>query len=332
MWHEPSKKWILTLATLNTITFFSSPDLRNWTKESEFGEGVGQHGHPWECPDLFKLKVDGTNTSKWVLLVSINPGGPNGGSATQYFVGEFDGKVFHNESPSAEARWMDYGKDNYASVSWSGIPQADGRRLIIGWMSNWQYAEKVPTEIWRSATTLPRELKLKKLPSGEIVLTGYPTAEFENYGPKWETLQAEGTPNSYNLGTADAFDYAVDLDMTSANQATIRFTNSKNEVFDIIIDKAKQQCRVNRNQSGETSFSAAFPGDIVAPANIKDKVSLRLVIDQSSVELFMDGGLLEMTNLVFPKEIFNKVSIQSDQEIKITDSKVRKLASIWHLN
>jgi fructan beta-fructosidase len=330
MWHEASKKWIMTLATLNTITFFSSPDLKNWTKESEFGEGVGQHGAAWECPDLFKLKVDGTDLEKWVLIVNINPGGPNGGSAAQYFVGEFDGKVFHNESPGPGARWMDYGKDNYAGVSWSGIPQTDGRRLLIGWMSNWQYARNVPTTVWRGAMTLPRELKLKKLPSGEIVLNGYPTAEFDNYGHKWQTLQAEKPANTYNLGIADAFDFAVNLDLARANQATIQLANDKNEVFEIILDKVKQQVRINRNQSGEISFSKEFPVDIIAPANIQDKVSLRLVIDQASVELFMDGGLLEMTNIVYPKEIYNQVNIKSDQEIKINDIKVRQLASIWH--
>ena len=107
-WYEPSKKWIMTLATLDCITFFSSPDLKNWTKESEFGKGVGGHGGVWECPDLFPLKVDGTGDEKWVLLVSINPGGPNGGSATQYFVGNFKGKVFQNENKSVEPRWIDY--------------------------------------------------------------------------------------------------------------------------------------------------------------------------------------------------------------------------------
>lgn len=335
MWHEASKKWVLTLATLNTITFYSSSDLKNWTKESEFGEGVGQHGAPWECPDLFRLKVDGSDQEKWVLLVSINPGAPNGGSATQYFVGEFDGKVFQNESPGPEARWMDYGKDNYAGVTWSGIPQTDGRRLLIGWMSNWQYAGKVPTPVWRGAMTLPRELTLKKLSSGEIVLNGYPTSEFENFGPKWNDLQAQatkfaaGSTASFALGNADAFDYSVELDLSAANQVTVQLANSKNEVFDVVLDKAKQKVLINRNKSGETSFSKEFPVDIVAPANIQDKVSLRLVIDQASVELFMDGGLLEMTNIVYPKEIYNRITIKSGQEITVINSKVRNLTSIW---
>lgn len=335
MWHEASKKWIMTLATLKTISFFSSPDLKNWTKESEFGEGVGKHGAPWECPDLFSIKVEGTDQEKWVLLVSINPGGPNGGSATQYFVGDFNGKVFTNEGKSPEARWVDYGKDNYAGVTWSGIPKADGRRIFLGWMSNWQYAGIVPSTVWRGATTLPRELKLVKLSDEEYALKGYPTSEFENWGGKWETLQKQlqkypgGASASFPLGKADAFDYSVELDMSASKLATIQLSNSKNEMFDIILDKTNQQCRINRKQSGKTAFSADFPSDIKAPYTIKDKVQLRLVIDQSSVELFMDGGLLEMTNIVYPKEIYNHVTIKSDQEITVINSKVRKLTSIW---
>ena len=117
--------------------------------------------------------------------------------------------------------------------------------------------------------------------------------------------------------------------MGTASQANIQLANSKNEVFEIVLDKTKQQVRINRNHSGETSFSPNFPVDIVAPAQLNEKVSLRLVIDQASVELFLNGGLLEMTNIVFPGEIYNEVNIKSEQEIKITESKVRKLASIW---
>ncbi len=130
MWHESSKKWIMTLATLDCITFFSSPDLKNWTRESEFGKTIGAHGGVWECPDLFRLKVEGSNVSKWVLFVNINPGGPNGGSANQYFVGEFDGHQFVPDEP--REKWVDWGPDNYAGVTWSNVPESDGRRLFLG--------------------------------------------------------------------------------------------------------------------------------------------------------------------------------------------------------
>ena len=170
MWFEPTQRWIMTLAVKDHISFYSSPDLISWTHESDFGLEVGGHGGVWECPDLFALQVDDSDEVKWVLLVSINPGGPAGGSATQYFVGEFDGASFIMDpsfapqvtppagSDEERAVWMDYGPDNYAGVTWSDVPDSDGRRLFIGWMSNWSYSQVVPTTVWRSAMTVPREL------------------------------------------------------------------------------------------------------------------------------------------------------------------------------
>lgn len=335
MWYEPSQKWIMTLATLDCISFFSSSDLKSWKKESEFGKEFGGHGGVWECPDLFPIKVEGTDQKKWVLLVSINPGGPNGGSATQYFVGNFDGKVFQNENKGSEPSWVDYGKDNYAGVTWSNIPKTDSRRILIGWMSNWQYANIVPTNVWRSAMTLPRELKLVSHPNEGFVLKGYLTAEFENIGIKWENLQTQSrkysadSPATFALGKADAFDYEVELGMSGNDQAIIELSNIQNEKVDIVLDKTLQQLRVNRFQSGEQSFSADFPAEIKAPANINDTVLVRVVIDQSSVEVFLDEGMLQVTNIVFPLEIYNKVTIKSGKEISVIKSKVRKLKSIW---
>jgi fructan beta-fructosidase len=155
-WYEPTKKWIMTLATLDRITFYSSPDLKHWTKESEFGQNIGAHGGIWECPDLFTLKHDGKDIS--ILLVSINPGGPNGGSATQYFTGTFDGHTFMPFQ--TDTRWIDYGPDDYAGVTWANTGE---RKIFLGWMSNWQYANLVPTEKWRSAMTTPRDLSLQKI-------------------------------------------------------------------------------------------------------------------------------------------------------------------------
>nr|WP_257096768.1 glycoside hydrolase family 32 protein [Sphingobacterium sp. E70] len=156
MWFEKTKSWIMTLATKDCITFYSSKDLKEWKKESEFGKEVGAHGGVWECPDLIPMKYNGE--TKWVLLVSINPGGPNGGSVTQYFVGDFDGHQFQPADTSV--KWLDWGPDNYAGVTWSNLGE---RHLMIGWMSNWQYANVVPTTRWRSSSTIPRELTLQKV-------------------------------------------------------------------------------------------------------------------------------------------------------------------------
>jgi fructan beta-fructosidase len=155
MWFEKGKKWIMTLAASNRIIFYSSKNLKDWIKESEFGENVGAHGGVWECPDLFTLDYGGKTV--WILIVNLNPGGPNKGSATQYFLGDFDGRSFL--PLSTETKWLDYGPDEYAGVIWSNT---GNRRLFLGWMSNWLYATVVPTETWRSAMTIPRELKIIK--------------------------------------------------------------------------------------------------------------------------------------------------------------------------
>lgn len=155
-WYEPQKKWIMTLATMDKITLYSSPDLKNWIKESEFGKSVGAHGGVWECPDLFPITYNGKII--WVLIVSINPGGYNTGSATQYFTGNFDGKQF--KPYDTNTKWLDYGPDEYAGVTWNNTRN---KRIFIGWMSNWQYATEVPTTPWRSAMTIARTLNLKKI-------------------------------------------------------------------------------------------------------------------------------------------------------------------------
>ena len=172
-WYAPEKKWIMSLATSQTITFYASKNLKQWEKLSEFGENIGAHTGVWECPDLFPLSYKGE--TKWILFVSINPGGPNGGNATQYFIGNFDGTTF-TPDPLPYPLWIDYGRDNYAGVTWSNIPESDGRRIFLGWMNNWDYGNMVPTQNFRSAMTLPRELRLAD--NGEhLVVASFPIKE-----------------------------------------------------------------------------------------------------------------------------------------------------------
>src|SRR5450432_732226 len=153
MWYEPGKEWIMTLATGDRVTFYSSPDLKSWKMESDFGSDAGAHGGGWECPDLFTLDADGKKV--WILIANLNPGGPNKGSGTQYFLGDFDGNKF---TPfSTKTKWLDYGPDDYAGITWSNT---GNRKIFIGWMSNWMYANLVPSIKWRNAMTIPRELRV----------------------------------------------------------------------------------------------------------------------------------------------------------------------------
>ncbi len=162
-WDEQSNQWTMALACQQEIRFYGSPNLKDWTYLSSFGKDLGAHGGVWECPELIKLKMTNDQmVNKFVLLVSINPGGPFGGSATQYFVGDWDGKTFtpapQGEGREGASKWLDYGKDNYSTFTFHNSP--DGRLVAIGWMSNWQYAEVVPTVAFRSQNTIARDLFL----------------------------------------------------------------------------------------------------------------------------------------------------------------------------
>jgi fructan beta-fructosidase len=294
-WHEPTKKWVMTLATLDRITFYSSPDLKHWKKESEFGEKVGAHGGVWECPDLFTLKHDGKDV--WLLLVSINPGGPNGGSATQYFTGHFDGHTF---TPlQTDTRWIDYGPDNYAGVTWSNTGD---RKIFLGWMSNWQYANVVPTTKWRSATTVPRDLSLEKI-GDKYFLASTPSKELDAL--KGEKIDIKDNKAKLNGGAV------LHVNTDTHNNFSIVLSNDSSQRTVIGYDKATNQYYIDRTASGKTNFHKDFASRTVAPrVAVTDSADITLVIDVASVELFADKGVTVMTGIFFPGEDYNEITIE----------------------
>ncbi len=306
MWHQETGRWIMTLATLDRVTFYSSPDLKAWTKESEFGKDAGAHGGVWECPDLFPLAVDGGQV--WVLLVSINPGGPNGGSATQYFTGRFDG---HRFTPMhTDTRWIDYGPDNYAGVTWSNTGD---RKIFMGWMSNWQYAQVVPTDKWRSAMTLPRELHLQKKDE-QVYLASLPAKELDALNGETEVLQDVAAAN-FNLSGKTGYKGGpcrIRLRGAALNDFFLMFSNSKGQKVVAGFDKAANRFFLDRTASGKTDFEKGFAAKHTAPRLSSDTaLDLTLIIDQSSIELFADGGLTVMTQLFFPDEPFSSIRLQA---------------------
>lgn len=311
-WHKETQRWIMLLAVGQEMQIFSSSNLKDWAFESSFGEGQGAHGGVWECPDLFELPVDGTNEKKWVLLCNLNPEGPFGGSATQYFVGTFNGKEFVNESPS-KTKWMDWGKDHYATVTWSDAP--DNRRIAIAWMSNWQYANDVPTSQYRSPNSVPRDLSLFTV-DGETYLQSAPSPELLKLRDisKKRSFKVNGTRTIKDMiaGNEGAYEIELTIENQHADVIGFRLYNDKGEEVDMQYDMKEKKFSMDRRKSGEVGFNENFP--MLTWTTIesgKDELKLRLFVDKSSVEAFGDGGRFVMTNQVFPSEPYTHIDFYS---------------------
>lgn len=335
-WHEPTGQWVLLLAHAleHEMLIYTSPDLKEWTLRSAFGKGLGAQDGVWECPDMFELPVDGTDRKKWVLLCNLNPGGPFGGSATQYFTGDFDGTTFTPDpGPDGKVptKWMDFGKDHYATVSFSDAP--DNRRTVIGWMSNWQYSNEVPTMQYRSANTLPRDVSLFTAPDGQLYLASTPSPEVDllraERVKKAGKTSLSSKPRRYTLPQANDGICEIQLDLAARNASTVTMTlsNDKGDKAVMTYDSKANTFSMDRRESGLVDFSQDFPAVTTAPVFSGDgKISLRVFIDRSSIEIFGDGGRMAMTNLVFPHTPYTTLSVAADGKADMTS------LSIWSLN
>ena len=337
-WDEAHQQWVMLLAHAleKEMLIYTSPDLKQWTLASRFGKGMGAQGGVWECPDLFELPVSGStgNEKKWALVCNLNPGGPFGGSATQYFIGDFDGTIFKagtDTTGTIPTKWMDYGKDHYAAVSWSDAP--NNRRTVIGWMSNWQYAAEVPTLQYRSANTLPREMGIFKDTDGQYYLSSTPS-------PELEALRSglHHQSRRFSLGKADKTislptqndgicEILLDIEARKGQVLTLTLANKAGERVVLTYDSDKETLAFDRTQSGIVNFSQDFPAVTVAPTHRHDgKLSLRIFVDRSSIEVFEKEGRLAMTNLVFPNSPYTELSLKcSKGKAKISNLKVYSL-------
>lgn len=318
--NQATGEWNLVLAHAldHEVLVYASKDLKSWEQRSAFGKVAAQDG-VWECPDLFELTLpDGT--SKWVMIVNLNPGGPFGGSGVQYFTGDFDGNTFTPDTMAdgtVPTKWLDFGKDNYALVTWYNAP--DNRRTGIGWMSNWQYAAEVPTRQFRSANTLPRDLSLFKSPDGNVYVASNPSPELDalREKPSRRVKSASiGTKASgYALPTAN--DGICEIDLTivprNASKVELALKNSDGQHVDMVYDCKEHTFTMDRTQSGIVDFSRDFLSETTAPTfNTDGSVSLRLFIDRSSIEIFGNDGRFSMTNLVFPDSPYSTLELKSE--------------------
>jgi fructan beta-fructosidase len=328
-WHQPTSKWIMILAVKDHTELWSSPDLKKWSKLSEFGQTYGAHGGVWECPDLFPLKTPAGEKEKWVMIVSINPGGPNGGSATQYFIGDFDGKTFRPDEAKESIKWLDHGPDNYAGVTWSNAPE--NRKIFLGWMSNWAYAEKVPTTKWRSAMTLPRDLSLREVNGSWYVVS--------SFSPEVNALAGERIVRG-ELGIKDTVvvspgvDASVSMSMLSgtfeAKDFAIVLSNATGQTLSVGYDAKKNLFYIDRGKSGQNNFSEAFNSYVTAQRiSNSDHVKMEMVIDVSSIEIIFDDGLTAITALYFPDEKMHSIKVQAPEMNRATDLRIIKMKSAW---
>jgi len=311
-WYAEQKKWVMVLAAGDRIMFYSSVNLKEWKKESEFGSGIGAHGGVWECPDLIPFVVDGKKI--WLLIVSINPGAPQGGSGTQYFTGAFDGHQF--KTNDTLTRWLDYGADDYAGVSFSNTGK---EKIFLGWMSNWQYATKVPTVKWRSAMTIPRILGLKKI--GQHYFTTMTPVSMKPLGIS--TKEFIGNRTKLHVP------YKIDFSIPDLQAFTIICNNSSGEELRLGFDENKNAFFIDRTKAGNSEFDPHFAAIHYAPRIAKSKESnLTVILDNASLELFADGGLTSMTEIFFPDEPFNEWRSEANKNL-FDSLQISQLRSIW---
>lgn len=320
-WNDKIKQWNMILAAGQEMRIYTSADLKEWKYESSFGTGRGSHDGVWECPDLMQLPVEGTGMNKWLLICNINPGGPAGGSATQYFTGDFDGRTFKCDTAPEDTLWMDYGKDHYATVTFDNAPE--GRRVAIGWMSNWQYANQTPTMQFRGANTIARELFLFN-ENGRTLAGSRPVREMLSMRnkPAVKTSFKAGRKYFNKIFTTPrgAYEVVVKLDAKKGERFILTLSNVKGENVSLIYEEAKGLLTMDRTASGDSSFSEFFPVVTKAPVYGGRLNELRLFIDRSSVEVFCNDGRTIMTNTVFPTEPYNSLTVTG-----IKGSKVKNL-------
>ena len=326
-WHEPTGRWVLVtvLSDQHKVRFFGSRDLKKWEALSDFGP-AGATGGVWECPDLFPLAVDGDPAGiRWVLDVDVNPGGISGGSADQYFVGRFDGTTFVNENPPATTLWADYGKDFYATISFSDIPPSDGRRIWMGWISNWLYANEEPTAVWRGAQSVPRELQLRRLPEG-IRLIQRPIRELD-------ALRERAEPNpvvATGVPLPPGADIEVEVSRGAWKESGLRISNAAGEEVIVGVTASPAEVFIDRRKARNGAWHKEYPGRHAAPVRwIDGRVRLRVLFDRSVLEVFANDGERVLTDRVYPASPYDRVAWLGDAQPRDSQARMWTLQSVW---
>jgi fructan beta-fructosidase len=297
-WDTTTESWLMSvvLPKEKKVSFYTSDNLKEWRHLSDFGPAAATDGD-WECPDLFPLFIDGDPTIvKWILVISINPGGLTGGSGTQYFIGDWDGKEFRADD--LQTRWLDFGRDNYAGVTFNDAPNS--RRIFIGWMNNWDYAKEFPTSPWRGSMTLPRELTLN-LDEGKFYLCANPVTELRNY---------VGEKISAGEG-AELLEIKASISTSEGVSTKIRVAGDDGKFFEFGYDAQSNSLFIDRTSAWNEIPSSHIHSTPVS----KDLKTFEIsaIVDRSSIEVFAADGRYVISDLLFLPGASRQVTFEISQ-------------------
>lgn len=333
-WDGQRGNWVMVVvkASEKKVAIYTSPNLLSWTHQSDFGPLAAQGGD-WECPDLLELAVDGDpKKKKWVMIVSLNPGGIEGGSGTQYFIGDFDGKSFKPSQNYDKPQWLDFGKDNYAGVTFSNMP--DSRKVLIGWMNSWQYAGNLPKTPWTGAMTIPRELSLAETSKG-LLLVSNPIKELNNLhsGKTFskKSITVKGTQPLKGISGSE-LDISITIVPNEKGKSGINVLSGKKEFTQVGYDANSGEIFLNRGTSSSSIAIVDLLGIQKVFIGKQKEVIIRIVVDRSSVEVFALNGKYVITDIVFPDGAeSNGISLFSEEKGEATfkNLTISRVASIW---
>lgn len=303
-WHYPTKKWIMIVSKpdLHMVQFYSSANLLDWNFESDFGQ-IGNVDKVWECPDIFEIKVENENKTKWVITNSA--GHPQQGFlAMQYFIGDFDGKKFTLTADNYP-KYVDYGKDFYAGIIYNNLPKKDARKMMIAWANCWEYANLIPTNGFRGTMTIPRELTLYYEPNYGYILKNYPIKELKKYRKNKifenDSLYIYNKTYNINCYNENALDIEFEIATINALETGIQIFYSAIQGTKIYYNKKENALYLDRTNSGDTTFSNRFKSKEKIQLNkYYDNLKFRILIDKSIIELFINDGEYSITDQIFP--------------------------------
>lgn len=337
---DVNNRWIMVVSGGDHIRFFTSTNLIDWKLTDNFGYGDYIRGGVWECPDLFELQIEGTNEKKWVLMVSTGANPKTQGSDAEYFVGQLtaEGK-FINVNPAGKVLKIDYGKEFYASMSFSNMP--NNRRVMMAWMTNWDYPFAFPTMGWKGELSIPREVRLEKTDEG-IRLAQSPIEELKDirntiYQTQNKIVKSDNATNLLEGISSGAFEIEAEIEIPSPSKLTefgFQVRKGADQKTVVGYKTAENKIFVDRAESGETDFSSLFSTLHEAHLNMDNKrIKLNIFVDDSSIEVFANDGKVVFSDVIFPDPASRGMEIYTKGgEVNVVSLKVHELTDTWKYN